>query len=89
MRMINFTLNSLMSTGGIAAAASAFTTNYFAPFMEIDPNSLRCSITADMQFFVNRYNGNDFVGSPNINIPFNTAFKSRFPTLPYKFNSAT
>ena len=50
MKMINSAFNQLMSTGDIALAASAFTSNYFTPFIEIDPNTLRCSITADKQF---------------------------------------
>ena len=57
--------NELMTTGDIALAASAFTPNYFGVFMELDPNTLRCSIAADKQFFVNRYNGKDFVDNPN------------------------
>jgi len=76
MKMINTTFNELMTTGDIALAASAFTSNYFGVFMEIDPSTLRCSLTADKHFFVNRYNGKNVVDSPNIQVYFNTALKS-------------
>ncbi len=89
MKMIIPCLEKLMNTGSIGSAVSAFATNSFAPFMEIDPQSLKCSMTADKQFFVNRYNGKDFVDNPTISIYFNTSLYSLFPTLPYKFNSYT
>jgi len=89
MNMVNSAFNKLFTTGSIAAAITAFTSTSFAPFIEIDPHTLKCSIAADRQFFVNRYNGKDFVDNPNINIYFNTALRALFPSFPYKFNSAT
>lgn len=89
MKMINSCFNNLMMSGDIVTNATAFTPNFFAPFIEINPDNLRCSICADKQFFVNRYNGVDFVDSPQISIFFNTALKSILPSLPYQFNSET
>ena len=51
-KMINLTFNEIMTTGDIALAASAFTSNYFGVFMEIDPSTLRCSLTADKHFLL-------------------------------------
>ena len=35
----------------IGTQAATYYTNTFAPFIEIDPQTLKCSITADKQFF--------------------------------------
>ena len=56
--------------------------------MEMDHQSLKCTITADRQLFVNRYNGKDFVDNPNISMYFNKSLYALFPTLPYQFNSS-
>ncbi len=88
MKMINSCFDTLMNTGNIGTQVSTYYTNTFAPFIEIDPQTLKCSITADKQFFVNRYNGKDFVDNPNISMYFNKSLYALFPTLPYKFNSA-
>ncbi len=66
---------------------SSFTSNFFSPFMEIDPNTLKCSMTADAIFFVNRYNSREYIDNPNIAGYFNSALQSLFPTFPYKLNS--
>ena len=78
-----------MRTGNIGSALET-TPDYFPPFMEIDPGTFRCSLTADKRFFVNMYEGDVFTAqNPSINIYFNTALHSLFPTLPYQFNSAS
>jgi hypothetical protein len=41
MNMINSAFNKLFTTGAIASAIAAFTTNSFAPFIEIDPNTFK------------------------------------------------
>ena len=89
MKMINSTFTSLMSTRSIGSAVNAFTSNSFAPFIEMDHNTLKCMITADKQFFCNRYNGLPFVGNPQINIYFNSSLRALFPSFPYKFNSSS
>ncbi len=68
MKMINSCFDTLMNTGDIGTQVATYYTNTFAPFIEIDPQTLKCSITADKQFFVNRYNGKDFLDSPNISM---------------------
>ncbi len=50
---------------------------------------MKCSITADKQFFANRYNGKDFVDNPNIRMYFSKSLYALFPTLPRRFNSTT
>ena len=89
IKMINASFDLLMNTGPIGDQAATHYTNTFAPFIEIDPQTRKCSITADKQFFVNRYNGKDFVDNPNISMCFNKSLYSLTPTLPYKLNSAT
>jgi hypothetical protein len=89
MKMINSAFNYLMTNGSIGSAVNAYTTNCFAPFIEIDPNTLKCMITADKQFFVNRYNGLPFVDNPQINIYFNKALHALFTSFPYKLTSNT
>ena len=87
--MINETFLKLMTLDNIGSEVNAFTSNYLSPFMEIDPNSYKCSITADRNFFVNRYNAKDFIDNPNISIYFNNALYSLFPSFPYMFNSSS
>lgn len=89
IKMINSTFDKLMTTGSIASAVNAFTSNSFATFIELDPNTQKCSITADKQFFVNRYNGKQFSDNPQISVYFNKALRSILPSFPYKFNSNT
>ena len=89
INMINTCFDKLMNTGNIGSQISTYYLNTFAPFIEIDSNTLKCSITGDKQFFVNRYNGKDFLDNPNISIYFNKSLYALFPTLPYKFNSST
>ncbi len=69
-KMINSCFDTLMNTGDIGTQVATYYTNNFAPFIEIDPQTLKCSITADKQFFVNRYNGKHFVDSSNISMRF-------------------
>ena len=51
IKMINICLGKLMRSGDIGAAIESLSTNYFPPFMEIDPGTFRCSLTADKRFF--------------------------------------
>ena len=81
MKMLDTTFNELMTKGSIGSAVNAYTSNSFAPFIEIDPNTLKCMITADKHFFVNRYNGVNFTNNPQINIYFNTALHSLLPSF--------
>ena len=89
IKMINVCFGQLMASGAIGAALEGSGLNRFPPFMEIDPSTFRCSLTADKQFFVNRYNGSDFEGGRAINIYFNKSLHALFPSFPYTFNSAT
>ena len=76
-----------MNDNNIFSEVSSFTSNFFSPFMEIDPNAFKCSIPADKNFFVNRYNSREYIDNPNIAIYFSSALQSLFPTFPYNFNS--
>ncbi len=85
-------VNSLLANTNTLATLddpSVGYTNTFASLTEIDPQTLKCSITADKQFFVNRCNGKDFVDNPNISMCVSKSLYALFPTLPYNFNSAT
>ena len=51
IKLINETFDLLMNDNNIFSEVSSFTSNFFSPFMEIDPNTFKCSIPADKNFF--------------------------------------
>ena len=66
--MVNICFGKLMRTGDIGRALET-TPDYFPPFMEIDPGTFRCSLTADKRVFVNMYEGDVFTAhNPSINV---------------------
>ena len=87
VRMVNGCFNTHMTSGAIATAIELDGYSTFPPFIEIDPSTFRCVLTADKQFFVNRFAGADSASNPSINIYFNNSLQALFPTFPYEFVS--
>ena len=57
--------------------------------MEIDPDTLRCSITADPEFFTTPVDAVPVWPSTLMQVYFNHSMKALLPSFPYKFNDST
>ena len=82
-------MGHLMASGSIGNALQTLRSNYFAPFMEIDPSTFRCSLTREKLYVTNTHDGLPFTSNPNMAVYINTSLYVLFPTFPYKLNSAT
>jgi hypothetical protein len=87
VRMVNGCFNTHMTSGAIATAIELDGYSTFPPFIEMDPSTFRCVLTADKQFFVNRFAGAAHASNPSINIYFNSSLQRssrRFRTSLYQ-----
>ena len=83
LAMINLTFSRLMTEGTIADAMVGYPC--CSPFMEMDPNTLKCSLTADKLHFVTDMNGKAVTTLPRpaLAIFFSDNLKTLFPSFPY------
>ena len=85
LAMINSTLRNLVKDSELGTAMAGFPC--CPPFMEMDPNTLKCSITADKIFFTNEMNGKPVIPvypQPVLRLFFNSSLAALFPSFPYE-----
>ena len=84
LAMINNTFDRLLHDGVLGTAMANFPC--CPPFIEMDPNTLKCSITADKIFFTTSINSKPVAPAypiPGLRVFFNSSLAALFPSFPY------
>ena len=89
INMVNKSLQLAMVKGDFLTALESLQKPYFAPFLEFDPSTFKCTLIAQKDFFRNAHDTYPFRTYPiNIQLYFNTSLQALFPSFPYEFNSS-